>query len=111
MDKFLNLIDALEAQGILKNVQHDFGVFKFTYKNWLKAQLPWLWFHCYDMKVEQCETEVMIQATGKSLQNSLRLGFEVTITYHVYADGQVLVGIEQQPYGAVPDILPRLGVE
>jgi beta-galactosidase/evolved beta-galactosidase subunit alpha len=38
------------------------------------------------------------------------VGYLVTLTYRIYADGLVLTEYEGTPYGDLPEVLPRMGV-
>ena len=58
-----------------------------------------------------CEDScIRIIVKGKILPVSRLIGFQVTLTYRIYADGLVLVEYEGLPYGNLPEVLPRIGV-
>ncbi len=47
---------------------------------------------------------------GKIVFEGLFEGFLTTVTYRLYADGTVGVCVEGEPYGFLPETLPRIGV-
>ncbi len=53
---------------------------------------------------------VRIVYEGKTMAEGKSFGFTTRITYTVYADGRVHTEIEGEPFGSLPDILPRIGV-
>ena len=67
-------------------------------------------FHPRTAAYEEEEGCIRITARGKVLPISRLVGFTVTLTYRVYADGLVLVELEGTPYGDLPEVLPRMGV-
>ena len=56
------------------------------------------------------DTCIRVTVKGKILPVSRLIGYTVTLTYRIYADGLVLVEYEGTPYGDLPEVLPRMGV-
>jgi beta-galactosidase/evolved beta-galactosidase subunit alpha len=53
---------------------------------------------------------ITMRVTGKATMYARFTGFAVKLTYRIYGDGVVLVEYEGEPYGWMPETLPRLGV-
>ena len=53
---------------------------------------------------------ITMRVTGKASMYARFTGFRVALTYRIYGDGLVLVEYEGEPYGRMPEALPRLGV-
>lgn len=47
---------------------------------------------------------------GKIVFEGLYMGFLASVTYRLYPDGTVGVALEGEPYGHMPETLPRIGV-
>ena len=67
-------------------------------------------FHPRTAAYAEEDTCIRITVTGKVLPVSRLVGYLVTLTYRIYADGLVLVEYEGTPYGDLPEVLPRMGV-
>ena len=53
---------------------------------------------------------IRIKVTGKALPTARYAGFFVTLKYHIYEDGLIVVEYEGEPYGKLPKVLPRIGI-
>lgn len=62
----------------------------------------------YEMS-DDGDTKVL-KFIGKIVFEGLYQGFFAEITYRLYADGTVGVAVEGNPFGMLPDVLPRIGV-
>ncbi len=67
-------------------------------------------FHPRTAEYAEDDTCIRITVTGKVLPVSRLVGYLVTLTYRIYADGLVLTEYEGTPYGELPEVLPRMGV-
>lgn len=67
-------------------------------------------FFCYRTDIMKRENYVLVRATGKWTPISRNVGFDLTIDYKVFADGEILIQLHGAPYGKFADTLPRIGV-
>lgn len=81
-------------------------------------QKEWDAKHLHSMRMcvsgidwEQQDDALVIRVTGKFAPDAMDWGTDVTVTYHVYADGAMTVGLEGDFYGPVPSELPKIGTE
>jgi beta-galactosidase/evolved beta-galactosidase subunit alpha len=86
------------------------GLFPRHREEWGRALLDRYSFHLLDMSVEEKADRVTVTASGCFTVDSLYAGFLTKITYEIFGDGLLLTSVTGEPYGAVPDILPRIGV-
>ncbi|MBE7044571.1 MAG: hypothetical protein E7397_03505 [Ruminococcaceae bacterium] len=77
---------------------------------WDKSFLPYIEFFAEAAEVEKMEDSVVLRVSGKALPTGKYLGFLVQITYTIYKDGMILTEILGEPYGHLPEVLPRIGV-
>ncbi|MBO5197808.1 MAG: hypothetical protein J6B85_04720 [Lachnospiraceae bacterium] len=78
-------------------------------QTWDKAHLRHFEFFCEDSRVEPHEDEVICRFQGKILPEGVFAGFITELTYHVYQGGRILVDLKCEPYGTMPERLPRAG--
>lgn len=62
-----------------------------------------------DWKEENGSLTIFV--TGKFSPNAMDWGTDVSVIYHVYADGTLTVALEGDFYGPVPSELPKIGTE
>ncbi len=86
------------------------GLYEKHYKKWKKALLDRYYFNLYDIDVAENDDRITVTTIGKMTADSVYAGFICKITYEVYSGGNVLVSINGEPYGELPDTLPRIGV-
>lgn len=67
-------------------------------------------FSCERLNVERHKEYLRITAAGKTLPPACFAGFETVICYDVYSDGKIFTELTCNPYGYLPNTLPRLGV-
>lgn len=79
-------------------------------KAWDASLLRNFEFCVENQTLEKHDNKAVFTYKGKILPEGAFIGFFATIEYIVYKDGQLLVTIEAQPYGKMPDVLPRTGV-
>ncbi|MBQ9783511.1 MAG: DUF4981 domain-containing protein, partial [Clostridia bacterium] len=77
---------------------------------WQKALLHEYYFNLHDIDVEETEDRTVVTVAGRFTANSQCAGFLCQLRYEVYPDGVVLVTLQGEPYGKLPDTLPRIGV-
>lgn len=107
------LLDAPMTLSFYRAPTDNDGIVNFSARwigRWDGAFLRHWKFHARTADHTCEDTCVRITVTGKILPVSRNVGYEVTLTYRVYADGLVLVEYEGAPYGSVPEVLPRVGV-
>lgn len=86
------------------------GLFPRHIGEWEAAGLRNYFFALTDMTAEERTDRVVVTVSGSYTANAQFAGFFVRLTYEVCADGRVLVTLKGDPYGAVPYVLPRIGV-
>lgn len=107
------LLDAPMTLSFYRAPTDNDGIVNFSARwigHWDGAFLRHWKFHARTAEYAIEDTCIRITVTGKILPVSRNVGYEVTLTYRVYADGLVLVEYEGAPYGSVPEVLPRVGV-
>ena len=77
---------------------------------WDSSGLKYLTFFAETAETEVGEDCVTMTVTGKSSIYARFVGFRITLIYRIYADGLVLTEYKGEPYGDLPEALPRLGV-
>lgn len=77
---------------------------------WNKSMLQYFEFFCERTAVIQKGNEVIFEFKGKIMPEALFVGYFAQIAYHIYKNGEVLVDIVCEPYGNMPERLPRAGV-
>lgn len=85
------------------------NLFRRRIEDWNK------WF-LYDMSYNVRSTEVIkkddvviIKTSGKIMPVGRFIGFKTSINYYIYKDGVFLTEMEAEPFGNMPDCLPRIG--
>ncbi len=86
------------------------GRFGRHYEKWQSALLKHYYFNLYDMEVKELSDRVIVEVMGRMTADSIYGGFVCKLTYEIYDDGKVLISIKGEPYGKLPDTLPRIGV-
>jgi len=80
-------------------------------QDWDKVFLKHFTFFPESMELDPPQSDcICIKVTGKALPTARYAGFFVTLKYHIYEDGLVVVEYEGEPYGKLPKVLPRIGV-
>jgi len=77
---------------------------------WQKAMLAHYYFSLYDIDIDEQADRVIIKVAGQYAPVAQYQGFHIKITYTVLAGGVVSVAVKGQPYGFLPEVLPRIGV-
>lgn len=58
-----------------------------------------------------CEADcVIVKTSGKIMPPARYVGFDAEINYYIYAGGEILTEIVCEPYGDMPECLPRFGM-
>ncbi len=86
------------------------GLFPRHIAEWDKAFLDKMDFDLFDLAVDERDECVTVAVGGKYCADSLSEGFEVKLVYEILAGGVIFVKLDGMPYGALPDVLPRIGV-
>ena len=86
------------------------GLFPRHIGEWQSALLHRYYFNLFDIDVCEKDDRVVVTAKGKYTANSIYGGFSVKLTYDIFSDGTLLVNIDGEPYGELPNVLPRIGV-
>ncbi len=86
------------------------GVFPRRIGDWKKALIDKYFFNLFDIDVEEMTDRTVVTVKGSYTAVSLYAGFHVKLTYEIASDGTVLVTLAGEPYGELPEVLPRLGV-
>ena len=86
------------------------GRFGRHWEKWDKALLQHYYFNLFDMQVQEQSDRVTVTVLGRMTADSLYAGFVCTIVYEIYAGGTVLVSVKGEPYGKLPNTLPRIGL-
>ncbi len=76
---------------------------------WDKSFLRYFELFCEDEKIEKYDDEVIFIYKGKILPEGAFVGYFAEISYHIYDGGKVLLSLKAEPYGKMPEILPRIG--
>lgn len=77
---------------------------------WNKAYLRYFEFFCEKSNIKRSDCEVVYEFFGKTLPEGVFAGFFTDIKYHIYRQGKVLIEIKCEPYGNIPECIPRAGV-
>ncbi|MDY3928281.1 MAG: glycoside hydrolase family 2 TIM barrel-domain containing protein [Clostridia bacterium] len=77
---------------------------------WKKSMLRYFEFFCEKSDITQEDNEVVFTFCGKIMPEGVFAGYFAEIEYHIYKDGKILVDIICEPYGNMPERLPRAGV-
>ncbi len=77
---------------------------------WNVAFLGYVAYHWESVEYDIQPDCVTVKTYGKSIPDYEFLGFNTEITYSIYANGEVLVDMKCEPFGKLPETLPRLGV-
>ena len=89
------------------------GIFDFIPRwidHWNRAFLKHFEFFCKSTEIVEETDCIKIIAKGKALPTARFAGFNVELIYRVYKDGLILVEYIGEPYGVLPEALPRIGV-
>ena len=78
---------------------------------WDNSCLNLLHFEEEEHEIIPLDGKVQVVFRGKILPEGAFLGFFTEVTYTVASDGSVLMKMEGEPYGRLPEVLPRIGVE
>ena len=79
-------------------------------KTWDNALLRYFEFFCEEKKITKKENEVIFESFGKILPEGKFVGYFAVLEYRVYKDGKILFTMKCEPYGNMPEKLPRAGV-
>jgi hypothetical protein len=107
------LLDAPMQLNFYRAPTDNDGIVNFSARwigRWGDAFLKHWKFHARTAAYTEEDTCIRITVTGKVLPVSRLVGYLVTLTYRIYADGLVLTEYEGTPYGDLPEALPRMGV-
>lgn len=77
---------------------------------WDNARLDMMFYKEEKRTVTVTDSAAVIASVGKIVAEGRWAGFYAEITYTVHADGTVLTEIKGNPYGMLPEVLPRIGV-
>ncbi len=107
------LLDAPMQLNFYRTPTDNDGIVNFSARwigRWDWAFVKHWKFHPRTAEYAVEDTGIRITVTGKCLPVSRLVGYLVTLTYRIYADGLVLTEYEGTPYGDLPEALPRMGV-
>ncbi|MDY3928122.1 MAG: glycoside hydrolase family 2 TIM barrel-domain containing protein [Clostridia bacterium] len=79
-------------------------------KTWDNALLRYFNFFTEESSTVEKEDEVIFKFKGKILPEGKFVGFFAEIEYRVYKNGRIMISVTGEPYGNMPEILPRIGV-
>ncbi|MBR2949836.1 MAG: hypothetical protein IKC46_08245 [Lachnospiraceae bacterium] len=77
---------------------------------WKKALVHDLRFGFHSHTITDSDTVCTLTAKGRLLPQAYYWGFDMTLTYSLYADGSLRVTMDGKPYGTPPKLLPRIGM-
>lgn len=77
---------------------------------WKEALVHDLRFGFHSHTITDSDTACTLTAKGRLLPQSYYWGFDMTLTYSLYADGSLSVTMDGKPYGTPPKLLPRIGM-
>lgn len=80
-------------------------------EKWDSVFLPHFGFFMESQEVAAETDCIKISVQGKALPTARYAGFYVRLIYRIYGDGLVLVEYAGEPYGVLPETLPRIGVK
>ena len=99
------------------------GIINFSLRHiavWQRAFIRDYYFGLYDIDLEENSERVKISALGRFTSDAVSSGFNVRITYEILSNDTVIITVKGIPFGAVtvngdpwgalPEILPRIGV-
>ena len=67
-------------------------------------------FFAQSVDADEEEDCIKITVNGKAFPEARFAGFNISLIYRVYEDGLILVEYVGEPFGALPEVLPRIGV-
>ena len=79
-------------------------------RNWKMAQLAQFSFRMQSMIVEQRDDHLFVSAKGRACPYAIYVGYDIELNYRIYEGRVIQVEVNGQPYGQMPDALPRIGV-
>ena len=85
------------------------GLFPRRMGEWQEALIRHYRFTAHDVDIEENDTVTTVTAIGRVTADSLYSGFFVKLSYDIFKN-IVLVTIDAEPYGDMPEVLPRIGV-
>lgn len=77
---------------------------------WDKAFLRYFEFFCERSEIKRTDCEAAYIFVGKALPEGCFAVFFTELICHVYKHGKVLIEIKCEPYGNIPEVLPRAGI-
>ncbi len=77
---------------------------------WDNALLRYFNFYTESKRFDKYDNEAIFTFKGKCMPEGKFTGYIMQIEYHVYKGGTVLISIMGEPYGNMPQRLPRIGV-
>lgn len=86
------------------------GFLRRHIREWQDALIHKYYFNLFDIDVEENEDRVVVSVDGRYTANSLYAGFFIKIIYEILSNGTILITLKGEPYGALPSVLPRIGV-
>ena len=107
------LLDAPMRLNIHRAYTDNDGIIGFSLRHiarWQTALLRDYYFNLFDIELNEHEDRVTVTVSGNYTANSIYAGFFTKIIYDVISDGTVLITVKGEPYGELPQTLPRLGV-
>lgn len=87
-----------------------FGKFPRWIEKWDNCFLNHIDFFAETAEIEEGEDSVELKVMGKAMPTGRYLGFEIVLVYNIFDDGLILVDISGEPFGRLPETLPRIGV-
>lgn len=79
-------------------------------EKWDTSFLKYFDFFCKSNEIIDEKDCLKIVVKGKALPTARFLGFHIELIYRIYKDGFVLVEYNGEPFGILPEALPRIGV-
>lgn len=77
---------------------------------WKREMIRDYYFNLYDINVEEKPESVTVTTIGRMTTDSVYGGFICKVIYEIYEGGNILVSLRGEPYGTLPENLPRIGV-
>lgn len=87
------------------------GIRKRHYRDvWDDHHLDLMLFQEESHTVQKDGDMIILTYTGKIVTEGEYLGYFCELTYRLYADGTIVTVMDANPFGRLPDVLPRIGV-
>lgn len=78
---------------------------------WDEALIRIFDFNPITSDIKAYEDEVIFEYRGKTCPDGRYVGFDTVLKYRIYKDGVILTEFYGEPYGKMPNVLPKIGFE